>query len=86
MLPFDNKPWAKQLATAVIISSVIGLICLALYLAHLHQLRIPECVGIFLLFLTIVPPNLAVLYKKNRIDADDHTYGSHDSKHRATAH
>ncbi len=73
MLPFDNKPWAKPVAIAVICSTVIGLICLAFYLAHLHQLRIPEYVGIFLLFLTIVPPNLAVLNKKNRIDTDSAT-------------
>jgi hypothetical protein len=39
-----------------------------------NSLHIPEIVGIFLLFLTIVPPNLAVIYpwllQANR--SDDH--------------
>jgi hypothetical protein len=81
MLPFDNKPWAKTLAGVVVGVTVVALICLALYLHHLDQLRIPEYVGLFLLFLTIVPPNLAVIYKKPKADAgfDSHRNG-------ATAH
>jgi hypothetical protein len=62
MLPNDDKPWAKTLARTVIGVTVIVLAVLA-YLLHNHgSLHIPEMVGIFLLFLTIVPPNLAVLY------------------------
>lgn len=62
MLPNDDKPWAKPLARTVIVATLIGLAVLAYYLQDHNQLRIPEMVGIFLLFLTIVPPNLAVLY------------------------
>ncbi len=62
MLPNDDKPWAKPLARTVIGVTLVALGFLAYYLENHDQLHIPEIVGIFLLFLTIVPPNLAVLY------------------------
>jgi hypothetical protein len=62
MLPHDDKPWAKTLARTVICLTIVGLVCLALFLDSRNMLHIPEMVGIILLFLTIVPPNLAVLY------------------------
>jgi len=62
MLPHDDKPWAKTLARTVICLTIVALVCLALFLDSRNMLHIPEMVGIFLLFLTIVPPNLAVLY------------------------
>jgi hypothetical protein len=62
MLPNDDKPWAKPLARTVIGLTLVGLALLAYYLDSRDSLHIPEIVGIFLLFLTIVPPNLAILY------------------------
>jgi hypothetical protein len=62
MLPNDQKPWAKTVARIVICATIVALAALAFYLRAHHNLRIPEIVGIFLLFLTIVPPNLAILY------------------------
>jgi hypothetical protein len=62
MLPNDHKPWAKTVARIVICFTIVALILLAIVLKSYHTLRIPEIVGIFLLFLTIVPPNLAILY------------------------
>jgi hypothetical protein len=62
MLPNAQKPWAKKLATTVIGVTIVGLIVLAYILKTHNMLHISEIVGIFLLFLTIVPPNLAVLY------------------------
>ncbi len=62
MLPNDQKPWAKPLARTVIGVTLVLLGLLAYYLQDHRSLHIPEIVGIFLLFLTIVPPNLAVLY------------------------
>jgi hypothetical protein len=64
MLPFDQKPWAKTAARSVIVLTMISLACLAYFLESENSLHIPEITGIFLLFLTIVPPNLAVLYPK----------------------
>jgi hypothetical protein len=62
MLPNDHKPWAKTVARIVICATMVALAFLA-YFLHVHNnLRIPEVVGIVLLFLTIVPPNLAILY------------------------
>jgi hypothetical protein len=62
MLPNDKKPWAKTLARTVIGVTLVALGVLAYYLQDQNSLHIPEIVGIFLLFLTIVPPNLAVIY------------------------
>ena len=62
MLPNDHKPWAKTVARIVICTALIGLVILAYFLDVHNSLHIPEIVGIFLLFLTIVPPNLAILY------------------------
>jgi hypothetical protein len=62
MLPNDKKPWAKTLARTVIGATLVVLAVLAYYLQDHNSLHIPEIVGIFLLFLAIVPPNLAVIY------------------------
>ena len=62
MLPNDDKPWAKPLARTVILLTLAGLALLSYYLETHNQFHLPEMVGVFLLFLTIVPPNLAVLY------------------------
>ena len=64
MLPFDRKPWAKTVAGVVIVLSFVGAACLALYFRSEHSLHIPEVVGIFLLLLTIVPPNAAIIMRK----------------------
>lgn len=62
MLPNDHKPWAKTVARIVVCTTIVALIVLAFVLNSYNNLRIPEIVGIFLLFLAIVPPNLAILY------------------------
>jgi hypothetical protein len=62
MLPGDRKPWAKTVACIVVCATIVALAVLAYFLNIHNSLHIPEVVGIFLLFLTIVPPNLAILY------------------------
>ncbi len=62
MLPHDKKPWAKTLARTIIFVTIIALAILTYFLKSHNSLHIPEVVGIFLLFLTIVPPNLAIIY------------------------
>ncbi len=62
MLPNDHKPWAKTVARIVVCSTIVALAFLAYFLESRNSLHIPEIVGIFLLFLAIVPPNLAVIY------------------------
>jgi hypothetical protein len=61
-LPNSHKPWAKTVARIVICFTIVALIVLAFVLKAYNTLHIPEVVGLFLLFLTIVPPNLAILY------------------------
>ncbi len=64
MLPFDQRPWAKSLAASVIVLSTLGAIWLAFYFYTDDALHISEVVGIILLLLTIVPPNLAIIMRK----------------------
>jgi hypothetical protein len=64
MLPYDNRPWARTLAKIVVISSTCLLIALGFFLHSIGQMRISEYVGLLILFLIIVPPNLAVIYRK----------------------
>jgi hypothetical protein len=76
MLPGDQKPWAKSVARIVICATIVGLMVLAFVLKSYNTLHIPEIVGIFLLFLTIVPPNLAILYPWLLPDKRIPTHGS----------
>ena len=62
MLPNADKPWAKTLARIVICFTIVALVVLAFVLEAYNPLHVPEIVGLLLLFLTIVPPNLAILY------------------------
>jgi hypothetical protein len=62
MLPNDHKPWAKTVARVVVCATLVALAVLTYFLKTHNSLHIPEVVGIFLLFLAIVPPNLAILY------------------------
>jgi hypothetical protein len=62
MLPNDDKPWAKTVARIVIGFTIVALIVLAFVLNAHNTLHIPEIVGLVLIFLTIVPPNLAIVY------------------------
>jgi hypothetical protein len=66
MLPFDNRPWARTVAGTVIGLSVVAAVAGAYYLYTLDQLHIPEVTGIILLLLTILPPNIAILYRGQR--------------------
>lgn len=64
MLPYDNRPWARTLAKFIVGISTCGLVALGLFLHHIGQLRISGYVALLILFLTIVPPNLAIVYRK----------------------
>ena len=64
MLPFDNRPWARSAARAVITLSLLAAIAGAYYLYDSDELHIPEVTGILLLLLTILPPNIAILLRK----------------------
>jgi hypothetical protein len=75
MLPFDQRPWAKAVAAAVVILSSVGAVCLAFYFYSIGSLHPSEIVGIVLLLLTIIPPNAAVLMRKH--DAEDDLRGNH---------
>jgi hypothetical protein len=64
MLPFDDRPWAKTVATIVIVMSVLAAIAAAFYLESINTFHVSEMLIIALLLLTIVPPNLAIILRK----------------------
>ncbi len=68
MLPFDNRPWAKTVARTVIALSLLAALAGAYYCYETDQLNIPECAIIFLLLLTILPPNIAIVLRKPHSD------------------
>jgi hypothetical protein len=72
MLPNDHKPWAKTVARIVICGTIVILAVLAYVLRAHNSLHISEIVGLFLLFLTIVPPNLAIIYPWLLPSKNDH--------------
>jgi hypothetical protein len=61
MLPFDQRPWARQLAAIVIVVTLIAAVCVPIVLHRLKALDPPIIVGIVLLLLAIIPPNIVVL-------------------------
>jgi hypothetical protein len=61
MLPFQNRTWAKPVARVVILVSFFGLSTLAYLRYRSGLLDIPEAVGIVLLMLLFLPPNIAIL-------------------------
>jgi len=72
MLPFDRRPWAKTLATAVTAVCLVAASIAAYVLYLFQELHVPEVLIIMLLLLTIVPPNLAIVLRQEHAeDADD---------------
>jgi hypothetical protein len=70
MLPFDNRPWARSVARAVIVLSVLFAIAGAYYFYSLGALHISEVTIILLLLLTIIPPNVAIIKRKTSVGSD----------------
>jgi hypothetical protein len=70
MLPFDKRPWAKQVAATVIVVSLVAAVCVPVILHHHKALDPPIVVGIVLLLLAIIPPNIAILLRRRRDDRD----------------
>ena len=64
MLPFDKRPWAKQLAASVIVFTLIAAVCVPIYLHQHKALDLPIIVGIVLLLLAIIPPNIVILRRR----------------------
>ena len=61
MLPFDKQPWARSVATTVVLAASIGVAALALFLHSRNELHIPEVAIIILTLLLLLPPNIAII-------------------------
>jgi uncharacterized membrane protein len=68
MPSFDTRPWAKRLAGTVIVVTVIALTIGAFYLHSIKSLGIPEIVGIIMLLLAILPPNIHIFNRKPPVE------------------
>ena len=64
MASYQDRPWAKKAATAVIIVSILAAIFAAYFRHSQGLLDIPEVAILILLLLAILPPNIAILYRK----------------------
>ena len=77
MLPFDRKPWAKQVAWTVIVLTVIGALIAPFYLHHIRHLDPPMAVLVILLVLAIVPPNIVIVRRHDHGDFDPPANSDH---------
>ena len=57
MLPFEEKTWAKPLAKAMIICTLLGEVIAFLWLRHLGPLDPPEILALLLILIGVLPPN-----------------------------
>ena len=64
MLPFDNRPWAKAVARAVIVLSIVAAALGAYYCYETDQLHISEVAIIVLSLLLVLPPNIAIVLRE----------------------
>lgn len=65
MLPFDRRPWAPQLAIAVIALTVLAEVAAIGILRQYGPLDTPEIVALVLVLLAVVPPNIHILRRKS---------------------
>ena len=63
MLPFDNRPWARTAARAVIVLSILAAAFSAYYLYDTDDLHISEVAIIGLSLLLVLPPNIAIVMR-----------------------
>jgi hypothetical protein len=68
MLPYDKRPWAGKVAATVILLTLVAAVCVPIVLHQRKALDPPILVGIVLLLLAIVPPNVVVLRRSLRGD------------------
>lgn len=64
MLPFDRKPWAKHLARSVIVATLLAELMAILWLRRFGPLDTSEVVGLLLILVAVVPPNLHIIRRK----------------------
>jgi hypothetical protein len=71
MLPFEDRPWAKPVATLIIVCTIIGEIALYLWIRTEGRLNFSENLAFVLFFLAVIPPNVHILRSKRPIVAGE---------------
>ncbi len=64
MLPFDQRPWAPNLAKAIIAVTLIAEVVAVFWLRHYNPLDIPEIVALVLILIGVIPPSIYVIRRK----------------------
>ncbi len=83
MLPCQNSTWSKSIARSIIALAILAAIVTAYYLHDQHLLYIPEITILLLLLLAILPPNIAILFRKDDIGSSASTLDHNHSHHHA---
>ena len=81
MLPCQNSTWPKGVARAIILFALFAAVATAYYLHDQHLLYIPEVTILLLLLLAILPPNIAVLRRKDDSQSPSATLDPNHSHH-----
>ena len=73
MLPFDRKPWASQLAKAVILFTILAEIATILWLRRSGPLDTPEIVALVLVLIGVIPANIHIIRARPDEQLDNYT-------------
>ena len=73
MLPFDQRPWAPQLAIAVIVLTLLAEVVAVQWLRSYGPLDTAEITALVLVLIAVVPPNIHILRRKSGSLLPKHT-------------
>ncbi len=73
MLPFDRKPWAPQLAKAVILFTIVAEIATFLWLRRSGPLDTGEILALALVLIGVIPPNIHIIRRRPNEQLADYT-------------
>jgi peptidoglycan/LPS O-acetylase OafA/YrhL len=65
MLPFDRKPWAKAVAKAVIVFTLVAAAVYIYMVKRTRSLDWGERAIVVLALLAVIPPNVAIIQRKD---------------------
>jgi hypothetical protein len=64
-LPYENRPWAKRVATLIIVGTLLLEIGVIVWLRRSGPLDIPEILALVLFLIAVIPPSLHVIRGKS---------------------
>ena len=73
MLPFDRRPWARKLARAVIVFTIVAEIVAFVWLRHYGPLDAGEILAMALVLIGVIPPNVHIIRRRSGEKLEDYT-------------